>query len=300
MPRLRSTVVLCYHRVAAPRADPHGLCVHPERFADQLRALAHVADPVPLSEVVRAGRGPRIAVTFDDGYADSLDAALPLLSEAGVPAAFFITTGTLNRDEFWWDRLARLLLHDSAGARLLALELAGRRLWLDARSPAARERAHWALWHRLRVRPEEEIAALLDHLEGTIGAPAASPARPLTDAELGALAAAEGVDIGAHSVTHPSLAAHPVSVQRGEITGSRTHLEQLLGRPVRFFAYPYGGPQDVNDDTVRCVAAAGFAGAFTTMAAPVRRRHDPRLLPRLVVRDWDGQRLVRELGAVSR
>ena len=298
--RWRGTVVLCYHRVAVPGSDPHGLSVHPDRFADQLSTLLRVADAVPVADAARPSRmRRRVAVTFDDGYHDSLDTALPLLADAGVPSTFFITTGTLDHAEFWWDRLARLLLHPAASGHLLEFELAKRPLWLDARSPAGRRRAHWALWHRLRLRPFEEIQEVLDDLEALLGGQAPAPtARPLTTEELRELASAAHVGIGAHSVTHPSLAGLAPQEREREVAGSREHLESLLATPVRFFAYPYGGASDVDDHTAACAARAGFAGAFTTMAGTLRPRQDPWRLPRLVVGDWDGDRLVAELAAL--
>src|SRR5258708_1690179 len=90
-------LVLLYHRVAAPSWDPFDMCVEPERFEQQLAALSRVADFVPLSAIasgLRRGRRERpvVALTFDDGYADNLHGALPLLERYGAPATVFITT----------------------------------------------------------------------------------------------------------------------------------------------------------------------------------------------------------------
>src|SRR3954469_6240010 len=109
-------LVLLYHRVAAEAWDPWNICVDPERFDQQLAALSRVADVVPLSELAsrlsagRRGR-PVVALTFDDGYADNLHVALPLLERYGAPATVFIATAWTDRGEpFWWDRLSAILL----------------------------------------------------------------------------------------------------------------------------------------------------------------------------------------------
>lgn len=115
---------------------------------------------------------------------------------------------------------------------------------------------------------------------------------PMTADEVAALASGEGVVIGAHTVSHPSLAAQSADRQRDEIAGSRQHLEALLGRPVRAFAYPFGGPDALNDTTVRLVRVAGFDWACTTLEGQVTPKSRGLLLPRCTVRDWDAPEFV--------
>lgn len=84
--------ILVYHRVAEPGCDPFSLAVSPRRFADHIEALRARHSIVPLRELAAAaaaGRVPHraVSITFDDGYADNLYAARPLLVAAGAPAA---------------------------------------------------------------------------------------------------------------------------------------------------------------------------------------------------------------------
>ena len=93
-----NALVLVYHRIAEPvDPDPWGLCVAPVRFAEQLEVLKRETDVVPLAELRRAARRgfgrPRVALTFDDGYADALHRALPPLERHGLPATVFVPTG---------------------------------------------------------------------------------------------------------------------------------------------------------------------------------------------------------------
>src|SRR5579872_3705746 len=104
-------LILLYHRVAeGVAADLFSVTVSPRRFAEQVDALAAEYDVVPLTEVFSGSpHRPVIAITFDDGYADNLDAAR-LLAARDLPATFFLTSGQLGSDrEFWWDELARLV-----------------------------------------------------------------------------------------------------------------------------------------------------------------------------------------------
>ena len=116
--RLRSSpLILLYHRVANAEPGPHanvsGLSVTPEHFEQQLAVLRRRFAPLRLRDLLESPprfRHPAVAVTFDDGYADNLHAALPLLERFGIPATFFVTSGMLGgQREFWWDTLERWL-----------------------------------------------------------------------------------------------------------------------------------------------------------------------------------------------
>jgi peptidoglycan/xylan/chitin deacetylase (PgdA/CDA1 family) len=100
------------------------------------------------------------------------------------------------------------------------------------------------------------------------------------------------IAVGAHTVTHPTLPAHPYETQCFEITESRRVCEELVGSPVGAFAYPFG---DYNDATLSAVKEAGFALACTVDAGNVRSGTDPIRLPRFYVGDWNGDEFQRRL-----
>ena len=111
-----NVLVLVYHRVAKPRSDPWSLAVTPERFAEHLEVLRRHAVPLRLQQLSRALAkgatlpGRAVVVTFDDGYADNLHNAKPLLERHDVPATIFLPSGFIgSEDGFWWDELDRLL-----------------------------------------------------------------------------------------------------------------------------------------------------------------------------------------------
>ena len=104
--RWPKSLILMYHRIDDPVMDPWGVCVTPGIFAAQMQVLAEMKVACPLSEI-QAGSG-RVAVTFDDGYADNLYTALPILKQHNVPATFFVVAGTVGKPAFWWDELERV------------------------------------------------------------------------------------------------------------------------------------------------------------------------------------------------
>ena len=105
------------------------------------------------------------------------------------------------------------------------------------------------------------------------------------------------IEVGAHSVSHSLLAGLPEAAQREEIQQSKLQIEELSGRPVLAFAYPYGKPDSYTAATVQLVREAGFAGACSNRPGVVTRGANPYELPRLHVYDWDGEQFERRLSS---
>lgn len=283
------TLVLLYHRVCELDRDPYGIVVHPDRFAQQCDVLRKRDDIVPLEETSGAQR--RIAITFDDGYADNWREACPILGDAGLPATFFITARRIgDRTEVWWDRLEQIVLGCESAAECIDVSIDGRRLWADVRSRSARERAHLALYWRLRGLRPSAIEPILVEVAEQLGVrPDHRDAhRWMTADELRALSATPGVGVGAHTLTHPMLTALPADDQWQEIDGSRQELGQLLNKPVRLFSYPFGGSEAFDQLTAELVRKSGYTLACTGTGGLARPEHYPFLIPRNVVGDWDG------------
>jgi peptidoglycan/xylan/chitin deacetylase (PgdA/CDA1 family) len=311
-----------YHRVTELPNDPHLLAVTPEHFAEHLAAIRTHAAPVPLQELagaLRRGRVPAraVAITLDDGYADNLHGAKPLLMRHDVPATVFITAGQVGRErEFWWDELDRLLLQPGTLPPVLRLRLnGGLREWpleeastygeaayqrdrgwnIECRDePGPRQRVFRALFDLFYLLPSAERWALLDQVAAWAQAPpVVRPShRTLTTDEVVRLAQGGLVEIGAHTVTHPVLAALPPAEQRREVQESKARLEAALGLEVASFAYPHGS---CPPEAVASVGEAGFACACSSEPQVVFRDADRLRLPRLVVRDWDGATFARWL-----
>ena len=275
-----------------------------------------------LVGAVREGSIPlrAVAVTFDDGYADNLYEAKPLLERYGIAATVFITTGYVGYErEFWWDELDRLLLQPGMLSERLCLRMNGRTCqwelgeWINYREdvhlryrrwhvlgtddPTPRHRLYRVLSELLRPLPEGEREKILGELTAWAGAEPMGRLthRALSTEEVVRLAEGGLVEVGAHSVTHSVLSKLPPAKQRAEIQGSKNQLEEILGRSVTSFAYPYGSPSDYTSDTIALVREAGFACACSNFAGVVRRGTDGFQLPRLLVRDWDGDEFARRL-----
>ena len=285
--------ILLYHRIADDPVDPFSLCVTPERFSEQLSRLRDGADVVPLGELSskrapsRTSR-PRVAVTFDDGYADNLWNALPVADEYGVPITIFVTSRALGRpDGFWWDRLAAQLL----GRKEVDLELqiAGAPLKICLHGDSAGTQAMWALHRRLRPLPVSDIEAVVADVVNQLNGAKTGGSRTavLSHDDLVRLASHPLVDIGAHTTDHALLRRQPVSEQALTITQSKTDLEDVIGSSVCHFAYPFGSRDSFDGRTVAAVRAAGFRSACSTLDGSVTIWSNRFYLPRRMVKDWD-------------
>jgi peptidoglycan/xylan/chitin deacetylase (PgdA/CDA1 family) len=310
-----------YHRVTDLESDPWSLAVTPRRFAQHLEVLRKLTRPMPLGRLSRAlldGTLPNrsVVVTFDDGYADNLHNAKPLLERYGIPATFFLTTGFVGHErEFWSDELERILLQPGTLPEKLCLSVGGNTChwnlgkaarygetaWRSQRhwraweaAPSSRHSLYRSLWELLYLAPEEEQRTVLRELREWAEADptARSDYRSLALEEVVALAQGEMVEIGAHTVTHPPLSALPVTSQRDEIRGSRAWLEGILDRPVTSFAYPYG---DLSAEAIGVVRELGFACACSTRVGTVDLATDRFQLPRVHAHDWKGNKLAKLL-----
>jgi peptidoglycan/xylan/chitin deacetylase (PgdA/CDA1 family) len=315
-----TVLILLYHRVVESLSDPHGLCVTPQHFAEHLEILRTYGRPMRLQQLIqalRSGSLPQraVVITFDDGYADNLFHAKPLLENHDVPATVFVTTGYLGQTrEFWWDELEDLLLHTQVLPRELNLKVDGRLYqwkleevdhppnglhhhyrWKVKRRTRRRDHIYQSLCNVMRVLSEEKRQKAINELRSWAGRDAAVRLthRPLRAEEVIRLAEGELLEIGAHTVTHSVLSALPPAVQRNEIQHSQGYLSELLGCPVTSFAYPHGLQSDYTPETVALVRDAGFACGCAAFSEACRKGSDVFQLPRFMVSNVDGDEFAR-------
>jgi peptidoglycan/xylan/chitin deacetylase (PgdA/CDA1 family) len=186
-------LILMYHGVEKVPVDPNDLCVTPARFSEQMTWLAeHGLRGVSIDTLVSAMRAGHarglVGITFDDGYVNVLENAVPELLKHGFTATMFIVSGLLGATNEW-----------------------------DAGS--------------------------------------GKPEWPLMSAQQIKAVAVAGMEIGSHGVTHPQLPGLEAHRLRAEISESKSLLSELLGYPVRGFAYPYG---TMDASARRAVQEAGY------------------------------------------
>ena len=284
-------VVLYYHRVAALESDPQRLCVPPNLFRAQLDAIRNTYRFISVRELVAmvvAGErlgGKSVAVTFDDGYADNLHGALPVLTEFGLPAACFVSSAYIGADrEFWWDELERICLQSPRLPAAVHLRIEGRGAEFGLSDASARRRAYKTLCALFRGLPGDERNRVLAELQAQTGVPSRvrESHRPLSVDELRALGASSLMEVGAHTLWHSCLGRLSADQQRSEIIEGRRTLDRQLGHTVDLFSYPFGQVGDFTDTTIGILRELGFRAAFTTAGEVVRNdASDAYSLPRV-------------------
>lgn len=295
MPASRLTI-LTYHRVLE-RPDP----LRPDEFdvrafGAHMRALARWFRVLPLTEAIErlhAHTLPRraVAITFDDGYADNCEVALPVLVRHGLPAAFFIAAGFLDGGCMWNDAIIETIRRAS-GPALALDDVGGAGMPLDTWS----QRLHAAstLIAKWKYLPLKERQRRVEALQRQVGVDPPGDLMMRTD-QVRTLAAG-GMEIGAHTVDHPILERLADADATFEITEGKRRLEQITGDSVTLFAYPNGRPgRDYNARHVAMVRAAGFRAAVSTRAASATAADDLFQLPRLAPWDRSAVRFVARL-----
>jgi peptidoglycan/xylan/chitin deacetylase (PgdA/CDA1 family) len=280
----RRLLILTYHRVLAEPdplvpGEPTG-----HYFREQLEILARSCTILPLGTAlarVRGGTLPSAAVsiTFDDGYRNNHSVALPILRDLGIPATFFVATGFVAGGLMWNDKV----IESVRACRAKRLDLTDLDLGVyDLGSDQERVRTIGGLLSKIKYLAPAERDRIVDGL--AVRAEAMLPGQlMMTAGEIRALRAA-GMEVGAHTVSHPILAKLAPADAEREIAASRRDLESILSERVALFAYPNGKPgADYLPEHVEYVARAGFEAAVSTEPGSVMRATPPFELPRVAI-----------------
>ena len=217
---MNTVPILMYHNIGEPPegAKLRGLYVRPGAFGRQMWLLKLLGyKGVSMSEAMPYLRGEKtgkvVAITFDDGYVDTLEQALPVLNTFGFTATCYFVSGRLGHHNDW-----------------------------DAAT--------------LKVN------------------------KPLMNAEQMKAWQVAGMEVGAHTQTHPRLKLCSDDELKKELEGCKADLEALAGSPVTQFCYPYG---DFDARVVEAARKAGYEAATVVNRGRARPGDDPMLLKRILV-----------------
>ena len=282
--------ILIFHRVLAERdallpSEPTA-----EDFDLLLSHLKARFTVLPLHDAVERLYGgtlprPALAITFDDGYADNLSVAAPLLRKHGLPATLFVATGYLDGGIMWNDRVIAAFRSTSRPA--LDLDALGLGRFSTATTGDRREGMERVL-RELKYRPSAERERLARAVAEA--AEIETPSNLMLTRDGVRALGRYGVDVGAHTVRHPILARTDSSEAWREISEGKRELEAIAGGSVSLFAYPNGRPgDDYGPEHVRMVREAGFAAAVSTAWGAADRASDRLQLPRFT--PWTRQPL---------
>lgn len=285
--------ILIYHRVIAQPDPLFPEFVDARRFEQHLRLLTRWFRVLPLSVAVRQLRARTlpsraVCITFDNGYADSADVALPLLQHYDVSATFFVASQFLDGGRLWSDVVIDTIRAAPPGR--LNLGRFGFGVY-DIACPLRRRAVIDMLIETLHCMPAAERTE-------RVAAMARGPAtRMLCPDQLLALHRA-GMDVGAHTPCHTALAAMSNAHARAAIGAARTRLEEVVQANVSLFSYPHGRPgRDFEQRHANMLRSQGFDAAVTGAWGAARSDTDPFELPRFTPWDRSDSRFLLRMGA---
>lgn len=284
--RQKKLFILIYHRVLDKPDFMRPGEVDISVFNWQMELLANFFNVLPLTEAVDRLYGntlpPRaVAITFDDGYADNLHNALPILQHYGLTATFFIASGFLDGGRMWNDTVIESIRGiTQRSLDLTEIDLGACDISTEPKKAASAAAILSAIKH-LHPRIREKKANLI----GALSSEPLPADLMLTTQQLKTLAAS-GMDIGGHTENHPILTLLDGKAAKKEIFDNKCRLEKILNKEIRAFAYPNGKPgADYLPEHVDIVKDCGYRAAFSTQWGVGTHKTDLWQLPRFT--PWD-------------
>ncbi len=258
--------VLCYHRISANHKSLNknnplsGLEVNQDIFEDQIKFLKNRFKILSLNELKKhieeKNKNFAISITFDDGYQDNINLALPILEKHNVPAAIFVITRFLQKKDFmWWYFLwENLNKQEFIYFNSKKIEIKNERdivNWFGLISKKVINLSYEDQKQYLFKVFGNEINYNFKHL--------------IFDFEqLINLSKHELIEIGSHTLTHAKLTSLNSSDIYNELKNSKEIIEKKIRKKVNFLAYPYGSQNEVNNQIIEIAKQAGYEMAFST------------------------------------
>ncbi len=293
-------LILIYHQVLEKPDDMRPDVIDKTAFTWQMELLARYFNVLPLQQAVTHLKNgtlpPRaVSITFDDGYADNVTQALPILQQFDLTATFFIANGFLNGGRMWNDTIIeaiRVITQPEIDLSFIGLGQ------VNIQTPAQ------------KYQVAQQIIKTIKHLDPAVRqqhtnqlanmAPELPDDLMVTTQQLKYLHQS-GMTIGGHTVNHPILARLDNETAQAEIKQNKQNLEQQLDTQLTLFAYPNGKPeQDYRVEHADMVRAAGYQAAVSTQWGVASQTSDLWQLPRFT--PWDKEpvrfmeRIIRQLG----
>ncbi|KHM52426.1 hypothetical protein NZ47_04970 [Anaerovibrio lipolyticus] len=275
----KKVCVLLYHRVCDLPLDIWGLAIKPEVFERHIRFYKENYNILRFDEDWSNVQEPSLVITFDDGYADNLHYALPILEKYQVPATIFVSSGNIGTDkEFWWDELERIIFYNEKNEYYFRPNDKIFSLSTYEEKKEACQRVRLFLKKLLPKEREDFLKGMVSELDAD--RLSRSINRTMNEKELRIMASSPYITIGGHTVTHNMLSAESKEQQEWEIITSKKRIEEIIDNEITVFSYPFGRDDDINEHSFEAVKKAGYKRAATTSVGVAGKGKEPYKIPR--------------------
>lgn len=270
-----SLTIVMYHGVIDAPLDLEDWCfLQKDEFRRQINYIKKKFALVTLQDGVRMLKErqikkPAAAITFDDGFLNNYEIALPIMAKTEVPATVFLTTSLVNTEStVWFCKLIRALA--STEKKMIRFKSVSYDLKDEAKKAESSARLQ-GVFKEVKFRDfKMELESIITELGDDINHPVEkfSPFRMLHREAIRHMVDSGLIDFGAHTHSHAILASLPGSLKRMEIDKSIKAVEEFTGKKCVSFAYPNGQPQDYDKECIEILSANGIRAAVTTIPGP--------------------------------
>ena len=289
--------ILAYHRIYSPPTDTYpfsdgAISAYPEEFDKQMEVVSNKYNVINfrvLKEIQDAGeRLPdnSLIITFDDGYADNYEIALPILQKYNLTATVFVSTGYIGTNTpFWFEKFAYLMKKVPCGPIAISLSSLNHTFEI---TESSRKEISKKIMLQLKSMPNADRIASLNELDNlfNIHLPAdeIEMIKTLTWDQVIKLDKA-GIEIGSHTVSHPILSSLNDSEIYKELATSKAQLDENLGKETVSICYPVGGPQYYDDRVKKAAKELGYQYGISYRHGVIKdmARQSPFDFPRIHV-----------------
>ncbi|MCJ7571143.1 MAG: polysaccharide deacetylase family protein [Candidatus Thermoplasmatota archaeon] len=282
--RLQVAIII-YHHIGNKKDDYLLNRINTSDFEKQMRYLQETHEIITFEKLTQAitekkSLPKRAAIiTFDDGYKDNYTEAFPILKKYKIPATIFLTTGHIETNEiFWWNKIGYILCN----TKLKKIELED----LGDISPPSIENISYSLrmiYQKFKKIPEDKKNKLINLLiqKSDIKIPKGLNKDLMMSWDNIREMNENGIDFGAHTVTHPILTNLSLDQAKLEIVESKKIIEKRLNKTITTFCYPNGFANDYNSDIIKILKDNGFICSVTAIPKMVTMKSDLFELGRL-------------------
>ncbi|WP_027859454.1 polysaccharide deacetylase family protein [Marinobacterium jannaschii] len=284
-----SVTILTYHGIVEKPLPFDDWCfLDKQRFEQQIRYLSRHFNLVSMTEACNVlsgkqphpGGKPLAVITFDDGYQNNYDIALPILEKYDAPATIYLVSELVATERnFWFTRLLQAL------CQTRKTEIIWHRRY-PLLSATDKARSSSLLQRALKDLPATEIDKAIEQLEQALdvspqqSVPTGSPFRMLDQASLDALLQHPLIEFGAHTHSHHILSQLNSTDKHAQIARSVESVRELTGESCQHFAFPNGAPQDYDQESIDLLKGQQIHSAVTMSPGPARPGDDMLRLKR--------------------
>lgn len=284
-------LILYYHKIGALEQDWNKLSTPRDLFEKQINYLKNNYNIINMEDIGKGNPDLSVVITFDDGYEDNYINALPVLEKYEVPATLFVSTGKINTDEeMWHDEIVRLILMGGYYPPKFYTYSTPFSFEFNTNSLYQRVELYRVMRYILPHLSNQYRKKILEDLYiwSAQKRNGRKTHRILNEEQLQKLSESRYITIGAHTVNHCSLGFMTEEEQYNEIKQSKDRIEQIIGRQITMFSYPFGNQGDYNTQTINILKQLGFTMAANTIHDVLDESNcDYYEIPRVAVQSYD-------------